>query len=258
MRKSLAFVLLAFGWSWGFFVLAILASQNRIGLTTGTVWPIVVGAFGPSIAAAVLTTKFEGWKSLKKMLLHGFSFRFPLTEYLFIVLVPLSIAAVGSFLSGDFVIQIAKTLPLVGIVIFFLGGSFGEEFGWRGFLLPTLLARHRPLFVTMLLAAVWAVWHLPLFWVPSTSQYVTPFWLYAIYITALSVQYVWLYFRTHGNLSACLLLHTFTNLTVIVFPLPSDQTTSNFRFTVEVALNLLVAVILVLTARRNFLRDPGA
>jgi membrane protease YdiL (CAAX protease family) len=40
----------------------------------------------------------------------------------------------------------------------------GEEIGWRGFALPRLLERRGPLGATLVLAAVVAVWHLPMFW----------------------------------------------------------------------------------------------
>lgn len=41
--------------------------------------------------------------------------------------------------------------------------GFGEEIGWRGFALPRLQARHSALTASLIVAAGWAVWHLPLF-----------------------------------------------------------------------------------------------
>ncbi len=50
-----------------------------------------------------------------------------------------------------------------------LGGPVGEEFGWRGFLLPRLTARLGPTPATLLLALIWIAWHLPLFLVHTWS-----------------------------------------------------------------------------------------
>lgn len=39
--------------------------------------------------------------------------------------------------------------------------AFGEEFGWRGYMLPRLLARHSVRKAVLIHALVWWVWHLP-------------------------------------------------------------------------------------------------
>jgi len=41
--------------------------------------------------------------------------------------------------------------------------GFGEEVGWRGVLLPRLQSRMAALPATAIVAAVWTVWHIPLF-----------------------------------------------------------------------------------------------
>jgi membrane protease YdiL (CAAX protease family) len=45
-------------------------------------------------------------------------------------------------------------------VVFF---GFGEEVGWRGFALPRLQSHASALRASLVLAAGWAGWHLPLF-----------------------------------------------------------------------------------------------
>lgn len=50
------------------------------------------------------------------------------------------------------------------------GGPVGEEPGWRGTAYPRLRARLGRVPAALLLSAVWAVWHLPLFLVPGTVQ----------------------------------------------------------------------------------------
>ncbi|CAN5585902.1 hypothetical protein BH11MYX1_BH11MYX1_47990 [soil metagenome] len=38
--------------------------------------------------------------------------------------------------------------------------GFGEEVGWRGFLLPRLQAKRQALTASLIVAAIWAGWHL--------------------------------------------------------------------------------------------------
>src|SRR5947199_3415499 len=45
-------------------------------------------------------------------------------------------------------------------ILLFIG--LGEEPGWRGFALPHLQARFSPFLASLVLALVWAIWHLPL------------------------------------------------------------------------------------------------
>jgi membrane protease YdiL (CAAX protease family) len=52
----------------------------------------------------------------------------------------------------------------------FLGGPLNEEPGWRGFALPRLPARYGPFWASVILAPLWAAWHLPLFLVPGWNN----------------------------------------------------------------------------------------
>ena len=51
----------------------------------------------------------------------------------------------------------------------FLGGPLPEEPGWRGFALPRLQARYGPVWATLILAPLWAGWHVPLFQIEGWS-----------------------------------------------------------------------------------------
>ena len=53
-------------------------------------------------------------------------------------------------------------VPIAALILV-LGGPLGEEIGWRGFLLPHLQQRRSPLLASLIVGAVWFVWHLPLF-----------------------------------------------------------------------------------------------
>jgi membrane protease YdiL (CAAX protease family) len=52
--------------------------------------------------------------------------------------------------------------------------GFGEETGWRGFALPLLQKRFRPLPAGLIVAVLWALWHVPYFFILPTYRGLGP------------------------------------------------------------------------------------
>src|SRR5262245_17038569 len=87
----------------------------------------------------------------------------------------------------------------------------GEEIGWRGFALPRLFALDRsPFWASLLLGAVWGVWHLPTYLIPGQSSFPLP--LFLLLLCGLSLIYTTLFVRTGGSLIAAVLLHASTDI----------------------------------------------
>ncbi len=55
-------------------------------------------------------------------------------------------------------------LPMLYLPVVYVVGGFGEEFGWRGYLLPRLAERfdRNPRWAVLVHALVWWAWHLPI------------------------------------------------------------------------------------------------
>lgn len=87
--------------------------------------------------------------------------------------------------------------------------GYGEEAGWRGFALPRLQRRHSALVATLLLAAGWAVWHVPLFlYRPGyTSMGAAGIagWLFSLLTGAILL--TWLYNGSRGSLLVVAFFH---------------------------------------------------
>lgn len=62
-------------------------------------------------------------------------------------------------------IEPESALTLLNTLVLFFLVVLGEEVGWRGYALPRLQQRHGALVASLILELVWAVWHLPAFWV---------------------------------------------------------------------------------------------
>jgi membrane protease YdiL (CAAX protease family) len=92
-----------------------------------------------------------------------------------------------------------------------LMAAVGEEFGWRGALLPLLRARLGALRAALLIGLVWGMWHLPSDWIGLKSQgrWFLPLFLVQgpILLTAHSVIMTWIWERTAGKTLSALLYH---------------------------------------------------
>jgi len=94
---------------------------------------------------------------------------------------------------------IALPLVLLGGHVLRDPGALGEELGWRGFALPRLLELTDARAASIILGVVWAVWHLPAFFLSSLSQSSVDFGLFVINVTAFSVLMTWLFVHTRGS-----------------------------------------------------------
>jgi hypothetical protein len=222
------FLALTFTWSWGFWGSKILL---ELGIVEGI--PVLpnLGAFGPTVAAFVLVAYANGLRGVRRLLGRAIQLDYPSLWLLVALIVPL--AVVGGALAVAVATGTTPTFPwasqpvvlLIAFVwILLLGGPVQEEFGWRGYLLDPLQERFTPLGGGLAVGLIWAVWHLPLFYIPSaTIYYQNPFLGFVVSITLLSVLMTWVYNSTNGSLLPMLLMHTSWNWAQGMFPvLESD------------------------------------
>ena len=91
--------------------------------------------------------------------------------------------------------------------------TFGEEYGWRGYLLPRLLLLGE-IRASVLLGVVWGLWHLPLLLAGLNYPGVN-LWLAIIIFTfvtvALSFTYTWFYVASSGSELVAAVFHASTN-----------------------------------------------
>ena len=95
-------------------------------------------------------------------------------------------------------------------LVFF--GPMGEEPGWRGFALPRMLARWSPLRASVLLGMVWAVWHLPLFWIPGSAHASHGFGWFSLAAVSFSVIITWAFLGANRVLLVPILIHGSANI----------------------------------------------
>jgi membrane protease YdiL (CAAX protease family) len=257
-RPLTGYFALAFGltWSWLLLALGVLRLPVPVAAT--------VGSFvGPTAAAFTMAALAEGRAGVFDLLDRYRRWRVPGRWYLLVLLGwPALFAAAALLRPGGIEAFRAPTLVVIGSVlgmfalIMVAGGPLGEEPGWRGFALPRLQQRLGPLLGALLLGALHGLWHLPVFLLvpgyngapadlPGT---LVAFGWFVLAVTAGAVLASWVFNRTDGSLVPVVLLHTTTNVAVVVplelFPgLPVDVDA------VRLPAQLALAAVLVVATR---------
>lgn len=119
------------------------------------------------------------------------------TQYLWTFLLALFIFAAPTWLESflglrvlpaDTSLSVIAGKFLVGFLLTLIPG-FGEEFGWRGYLLPQLAKRYSPRKATLLHAFIWWAWHLPAVIAigARSGEPETPVWLSVAVVTLITL-----------------------------------------------------------------------
>lgn len=178
------YLLLTFGSAWLVWSPLLLAEYLHLTLPVPSLVFITLGTFAPSITALFLTWRYAGGTELRRLLRRAVIWRVSPVWYLIAIagpaLIMLLAMGVHVLLGGtipDYVPFGVRWLIVVVnfILILLIGGPLGEEFGWRGLALPSLEARFSPLWASLILGVIWAVWHLPLFFISGSKQ--PAFWV---------------------------------------------------------------------------------
>jgi membrane protease YdiL (CAAX protease family) len=199
------FLLLTFAFTW------VLLPAARASIAVS-----LVALCGPAVAA-LATAALRGSPDLRDLTARITLWRVPVRWYAVALLAPLPISALACWievlLGAPGPIRLAPIAPLQAIVFLLV---IGEEIGWRGFALPILLSRWGPWRASVALGVVWALWHLPLFYLPGMPQFGSPFVPFIAYTSALSILLTILAQRTRGSVVIATLLHGAVNTFLFV------------------------------------------
>lgn len=223
MRRIATFSFLAFSFSWSYWGW-MLATGRVAG--PGSTASHLPGLLGPAVAAILSAALFGGRGELVHLLRSSATISLRVGFALIAIAVPLLVALITlAVLPAPFPTAAAFAafpgLPqgtglMSAVVIVFIVNGIGEELGWRGALLPAFLERYGPIPATLATTAIWALWHLPLFWVnASMAALLGPAllgWLIGLLLGSFLLAYLWRI--TGGSVLATALWHTGYNFSV--------------------------------------------
>jgi membrane protease YdiL (CAAX protease family) len=251
--------LLAFGLTWPFLIADALGSWGlipfRMPLSGPGILLTILMGYCPTIAALIVTGMTSGKAGLHKLLGRILRWRAGIHWYiiaifgvglLYFVALQLNILLGGT----------ARPLPPGGflalamnvLVMFIVSGLVnGEEFGWRGFALPRLQAKYNALTSSLILGAVWTLFHLPLFFTrgggAGGNMSNTPMLAFLFFVLAGSVLVTWLYNNTRGSVLFAYLFHAASNTWPGIF---ASTTPGGLIFWMHAAVLGVAAVIVII------------
>lgn len=259
-RSILWFVVLTYGATWGLLVPVVFSanpSENPLLLAF-----YVAGAFVPSLVGVIAAWWEGGRRKAVSLLRRVARWRVGARWYLVALCLPvgLKLLVLASLIVVGYPVP---TLPdvrawpvtlTIAVVAGLFPGAVGEELGWRGYALPRLQERYDALVASLILGVVWAVWHLPTFFVEFTGQASLPMGWLLFEIIGASILYTWIVNNAGGSVLLAILFHAANNsLTPIVFPgIVATGYADTFAMTTSLSV-WLVAVVVVLVFGRTAL-----
>jgi uncharacterized protein len=253
--------------SWAAWLPTTVASRGLPGWDLPPELSRPLGAFGPTLAALLVTAVHGGPRGVRALLARLAIWRVGLGWYAFALVWPaahsLATTGVHVLLGGQspdfahppvlwlypvppelFAAGPWPLLPFVFVQSLLLSSPMGEEPGWRGFALPRLQARLGPLGASLALGILWGLWHLPLTLTSGDPTAGTFSGWYLLGITGDAVLYTWLFNCTGGSLLLVMLLHAAMSTTGLFLGAAEDSAV------IGVALTWLAALAVLLGARR--------
>jgi membrane protease YdiL (CAAX protease family) len=181
---------------------------------------LFLGIFSPAFVALAMTARAEGRPGvlalLRRLVQWEVAGRWYAVALGYWAGVELVAAVAYRIAAGSWPTFQVAALPLMlgaTLLSVMLLGQAGEELGWRGFALPRLERLVGLGAGSVLLGALWAAWHLPLFYLPGADTYGQSFPLYLTQVTGISVAIAWLWARAGGSLLLTMLMHSAINNT---------------------------------------------
>jgi membrane protease YdiL (CAAX protease family) len=216
-HSLLLFFVLAYALSWAVEIPLALRAQGLIAALIP--WSLhYLAAYGPLLAAVIVTGLTDGQEGLKALLGRMLKWRVrpvwwlvalaPLVLYALLALVLRPIVGEGSGLAALGQIGFLPNLGVGALLVWFLTFGLGEETGWRGYALPRLQRGRSALAATVILWVLWALWHLPLFFYLYDATIIVGFLLGLL---AGAITFTWLYNSTGGSILLVAVWHAAFN-----------------------------------------------
>jgi uncharacterized protein len=252
---------LAFLIMWGLFFLGkcgIIKPASPLFMVV-----FVVGSWGPTIAA-VLTLLVLGEGRDIGQLFTGWTCWKVGAGWILAALSPFAVAGlivliyVG--LMGKPIANPSPQTVFSGLLVVFLSGFLtgptGEEPGWRAFATPRLQQHLSALVASVVLGIIWALWHLPLWFLKGTPQFGSPYAPFALSCAVQTVFFTWIFNNTRGSLAMASLLHFSLNVSLGLIAVLGLVPMASYIWIQSVVYAILVIVVIGVFGGRRLSLKP--
>lgn len=202
IRTLIPFLGISFTLTWGLAAVLVF-----VGFSV----PVyLLAVWAPGIAGILLVWRHFGFRGLGRFFRRMTLWRMSLGWWAYLLIGFPAMVYLGAAINGTIseswpLPRWQDLLPAILQALFLMGTN--EEFGWRGLALPLLQRRFAPFWAGLILGVIWAIWHIPAFFI-SGLQYeawaALPFFGGVI---ALSIILTPLFNSSRGSLLIAYLYH---------------------------------------------------
>jgi CAAX protease family protein len=261
-HRIACFLGITFGVTWGAWIPLALA-HHRVGAGFDPLH--LLGLLGP-LAGAVATTAITGGRrALRELGARMVRYRVAPRWWAIALGLPIGVAIAGATLAAAYAMFMLAPVelpslhtlgqftgfPVTNAVAMFVMlvaiNGFGEETGWRGYLLPKLQRDRSPVIASLVTAAVWAAWHVPAFFIVDSYR-AMPLGMIPMFVVGLacvSIVLTWLYNRGRNSILLAAVFHGTYNL------LSGTAGARGMLAALETTVVMLIAVGLVIQEARD-------
>ena len=178
---------------------------------------VLFGVPASLFAASLVTLITCGKDALRQLFRVSLNWRLGPKWSLFGLLTPLLVAsacgAAAVWINGDKIRDswFSPSMPLGFMIILLVYIGLGEEIGWRGFALPRFQASLGSLRGSIATGIFWALWHLPLFLMPGSSQYGHSVLIFIYLLTCWTIPMAVFVGKARGSVIPAILFHGSVN-----------------------------------------------
>jgi membrane protease YdiL (CAAX protease family) len=200
------------------FLSAILMGwENMVFFPMLSDYGLMLPQWAPALAAVfvvlVTTSRSEVYLFIQKVFSQKAKFKW----YLIALAIPVITCGISyvvfSFAEYRQYVKPVLNRPIYSYIVCFFTtvfGCYGEEIGWRGFMLPQLQKKYSLLISSLIVGFCWGFWHL------SFHLGIVGFALYIFMTIEFSLIISWLYYKTKGNIMPAIILHSTINICSLV------------------------------------------
>ena len=166
----------------------------------------ILSVFTPSILALVFTAINKGKKGVYELFIKQ---TIKKTRIKWLLLSLIGIPLVGSlamltslnFDISKFSLRTYQLMPQIVVIILI---ALGEEYGWRGVLLPRLMNKLNLFYSSIILGLIWGFWHLPAYLIGTGVPLQMNFMVFLLWVILGTLFISWIYYYTKSVLTSIL------------------------------------------------------
>lgn len=261
------FFLLAYVFTWSNWLPQALNSRGITSIEVPGFLTLLSG-YGPALAAIIVVLLAYGRQGLRELFGRLLKWRVGIWWYLIALFLPALVTllaiTINSLAGGSSPGFSAAGFPfgpvetplwqkiIILLLVFTLGfDGLGEEIGWRGFALPKLLEKYSALLSSLILGALWAIWHFPYALTEGSFLSEIPLHWFFLNLLAVSIIYSLIFINTGGSLLLPLLFHAAGNITSNLLPILPPAASDLRIYYLTIAINCVLAVMIVLLTNKS-------